>query len=385
MINWHKVANLLVFKTVRFKKDAVLVTENSDGTTTSMSVAELAALNDLGAADLAKIDGITNGTVAAGKAAVPDANKDIGDFRNLDATNLDAGLSGTAGTVDIFPSTAAKGKIALTAADSAGDTTTTIVNASQAAARTYTIPDAGAAASFVMTEGAQTINGVKTLGSIQNLKASNAITAFATGGQASGTLLTSQVNSITVCATAADSVRLPTSVAGMVVQVSNLGAAFAAVFPISGDLIDALGANVAVKLAVGESIIFTCAVAGSWKSTPQRAIGAFTTGTTQTTFAAGQLTGGGLVTYESTVGTPGSIATRTATQMFDEDPYSRVGGTYRLRVHNNQGTGTLTITAGGGVTLTGTATIVANAWRDYIVTYTSATALVMQNIGAGTT
>lgn len=32
-------------------------------------------------------------------------------------------------------------------------------------ALTYTIPDAGAAASFVMTEGAQTINGVKTLGS----------------------------------------------------------------------------------------------------------------------------------------------------------------------------------------------------------------------------
>mgnify|MGYP001604127846 CR=1 FL=1 len=278
-----------------------------------------------------------------------------------------------------------KGSLVVKAADSAGNTVTTITNASQAAARIYTVPDAGGDASMVMTEGAQTINGVKTFGSIKNLKASNAITAFATGGQASGTLLTSQVNSITVCATGGDSVRLPTSVAGMVLQVSNLGAAFAAVFPISGDLIDALGANVAVKLAVGESILFTCAVAGSWKSTPQRAIGTFTTGTTQTTFAAGQLTGGALVTYESTVGTPGSIATRTATQMFDEDPYSRVGGTYRLRVHNNQGTGTLTITAGSGVTLTGTATIVANAWRDYIVTYTSATALVMQNIGAGTT
>lgn len=109
--------------------------------------------------EIALLDGLTAGTVAASKAVVVDANKDIGDFRNLDATNFDAGASGTAGTVDIFPSTAAKGKVALTAADSAGDTTTTIVNASQAGARTYTIPDAGASASFVMTEGAQTVNG----------------------------------------------------------------------------------------------------------------------------------------------------------------------------------------------------------------------------------
>lgn len=77
-------------------------------------------------------------------------------------TDLDCGASGTAGTLDIFPTTALKGKIALTAADSAGNTTTTIVNASQAAARTYTIPDAGAAASFVMTAGSQTLTS-KTL------------------------------------------------------------------------------------------------------------------------------------------------------------------------------------------------------------------------------
>ena len=66
------------------------------------------------------------------------------------ATDIDAGASGTAGSVDIFPATASKGKIALTAADSAGDTTTTLVNASQAAARTYTIPDAGANANFAL-------------------------------------------------------------------------------------------------------------------------------------------------------------------------------------------------------------------------------------------
>ena len=72
----------------------------------------------------------------------------------VNSTNIDAGASGTAGTVDIFPTTAAMGKLAFTAADNAGNTTTTIVNASQAGARTYTIPDAGEAAAFVMTKGA---------------------------------------------------------------------------------------------------------------------------------------------------------------------------------------------------------------------------------------
>jgi hypothetical protein len=116
-------------------------------------------------AELNVLDGVTGGTVTASKAVVVDANKDIGDFRNVDAVNFDAGASGTAGTVDIFPSTASKGKIAITAADSAGDTTTTIVNASQSGARTYTIPDAGGAADFVMTAGAQTLAGVKTFSS----------------------------------------------------------------------------------------------------------------------------------------------------------------------------------------------------------------------------
>ena len=80
-------------------------------------------------------------------------------------TNIDAGASGTAGTVDIFPTTAAKGKIALVAADSTGDTTTTITNAAQSAAATMTIPDTNGSASFVMTAAAQTIGGAKTFSS----------------------------------------------------------------------------------------------------------------------------------------------------------------------------------------------------------------------------
>ena len=71
-------------------------------------------------------------------------------------TNLDLGASAEAGTLDIFPSTASKGKVRFSAADSAGDTATEIKNASQAAARTLTIPDPGAsAAAFVLDKGGQ--------------------------------------------------------------------------------------------------------------------------------------------------------------------------------------------------------------------------------------
>lgn len=80
-----------------------------------------------------------------------------------DTPTLNAGASGTQGNINIYPSTASKGHLNITAADNAGDTTTSIVNASQAGARTYTIPDAGTDASFILTAGNQTIAGNKTL------------------------------------------------------------------------------------------------------------------------------------------------------------------------------------------------------------------------------
>lgn len=79
--------------------------------------------------------------------------------------NCQAGASGSAGYFSAFPATAAKGSLKVSAADSAGDTVTTVTNASQAAARTYTIPDGGGNAEFVLNAGAQTIAGTKTFSS----------------------------------------------------------------------------------------------------------------------------------------------------------------------------------------------------------------------------
>lgn len=221
---------------------------------------------DLTGAELVVLDAVTAGTVTASKAVVVDSNKDIGDFRNLDVTNLDAGLSGTAGTVDVFPTTASKGKIAITAADSTGNTTTTIVNASQAAARIYTIPDGGTDASFLLTQGAQTVVGVNSFTSPIVHDHNTAITAFATGGQASATALTGEYNNVTVCATAGDSVKLLTAVVGQVQTVKNSGATAVDVFPNTSDSINALAINLAVRIEPSSSMTFQAIDGTVWET-----------------------------------------------------------------------------------------------------------------------
>lgn len=109
-------------------------------------------------------------------------------WTSLFAKNVEAGVSGDSGVVDIFPPTASKGQIQISATDSAGNFALSITNASLAAARTYTLPDAGANASFVMTEGTQTINGTKTISAGKlggNLDAnSNKITNLTNGSAA---------------------------------------------------------------------------------------------------------------------------------------------------------------------------------------------------------
>lgn len=217
-------------------------------------------------AELGVADAVTAGLVTASKIVVVDSNRDIGDFRNVDAVNFDAGASGIAGSYDIFPATASRGKVALTAANSTGDTTTTLVNASQAAARIYTIPDAGTDASFLMTEGAQTINGVQTYTLPRVADHNTTITAFSTGGQASATALAGEWNNVTTVAANFDSVKLPTAVAGQVITVKNSGANILSVFPATSDAINALAANLSVDIPVSGEMTFRAIDATTWET-----------------------------------------------------------------------------------------------------------------------
>ena len=110
------------------------------------------------------------------------------------------------------------------------------------------------------------------------------------------------------------------------------------------------------------------------------------TGTTTTTFTAGELTGAKMVIYNSTTTTPGSIATRTAAQMFGDIPNAVPGMQWVVRIINSSSAAnTMTLTAGTNVTLSGTTTytIAEFAYRDFLMTFTDSTHLTMQAIGGG--
>src|SRR5687767_11683626 len=90
--------------------------------------------------------------------------------------------------------------------------------------------------------GGTTINAGTALsyGTLLTEGLTTGITAFAGGGQASATALTTSVNNVTVCATAGDSVKLPAAATGLTVTVKNSGATALDIFPASSDSIDAL-------------------------------------------------------------------------------------------------------------------------------------------------
>ena len=98
------------------------------------------------------------------------------------------------------------------------------------------------------------------------------------------------------------------------------------------------------------------------------------------TFSAGDIEGAAFTVLATSGAT--AMTTRTAAQMLAGISGAGIGTKFVLRVYNTNG-GTLTITGGTGVTITGTATIATNVWREWLATFTSATALTLQNIGAG--
>jgi len=91
------------------------------------------------------------------------------------------------------------------------------------------------------------------------------ITAFATGGQASATQLTTDINELSTVATGGDSVKLPTAAAGLTITVINNGASACDVFPNTSDDLGA-GVDTAVSLAAGANITYAAYDATNWES-----------------------------------------------------------------------------------------------------------------------
>lgn len=102
------------------------------------------------------------------------------------------------------------------------------------------------------------------------------------------------------------------------------------------------------------------------------------------TLAAGSITGAAFTVLRNTGATPGAQTVRTAAQMLADFPGAQVGYSYMLRIINT-GAGVFTLTADAGptVTITGTATVAQNTFRDYIVTFNTATTATIQSVGSG--
>lgn len=91
------------------------------------------------------------------------------------------------------------------------------------------------------------------------------ITAHAGGGQGSAVQLTSELNVVTVVASAGDSVKLPAAEVGKTITIVNVDAGEACdVFPYSGDDIGA-GANTAISLAAGAKRTYHCYDTVNWR------------------------------------------------------------------------------------------------------------------------
>lgn len=97
-------------------------------------------------------------------------------------------------------------------------------------------------------------------------KVTTGIAAFAGGGQASATQLTTEFNVVATCATLGDSTKLPAAVAELVVTVWNQGAANMALFPASGDNIDAAGVDASVTVNAGSKITLVAIDGTNWLS-----------------------------------------------------------------------------------------------------------------------
>ena len=102
---------------------------------------------------------------------------------------------------------------------------------------------------------------------------------------------------------------------------------------------------------------------------------------------AGAVTGSSDVTLVSSNATPGTQTFRSAAAMLADigggvvAPYS-----YNLRIVNT-GTGTLTLAADSGATVTlgaGTYTVPTNTFRDFIVAFPTSTTATVTTVGVGT-
>jgi hypothetical protein len=116
-----------------------------------------------------------------------------------------------------------------------------------------------------------------SVGAVPNLSlfyesSTDNITAFAGGGQANATALTSEVNRVNTVATSGDSIKLPPAVvnqgvtqqAGLSIMIINHGANPVQVFGSGTDTINDVASGTGVSQMQSSMVFYICTTAGKW-------------------------------------------------------------------------------------------------------------------------
>jgi hypothetical protein len=100
---------------------------------------------------------------------------------------------------------------------------------------------------------------------MDSLSAVDGVTATAGGGQANARQIGDMTTRVTTVATAADSVKLPVAVPGLMLTVINAAAANSMnLFPATGEAINAGAANAAFAVAAGKAVLCIATAAKQW-------------------------------------------------------------------------------------------------------------------------
>lgn len=97
-----------------------------------------------------------------------------------------------------------------------------------------------------------------------DFSAQSGLTATAGGAAAGISISAYQINHFATVATTNDSCRLGAALPGRFRVVINAGTNTLAVFPASGEFINALSVDTAFSVATNKAALFFCAVAGTW-------------------------------------------------------------------------------------------------------------------------
>lgn len=182
------------------------------------------------------------------------------------ASNINVGSSLTTGTW-IAGGTSGTGTITL--GQSTVSQTTNIQAGATASGSTKTlnIGTAGVSGSTTAINIGSAVSGATSTTTLNGLVINSISAAVSAAGTTQGTAtgLVSNINNVTVVATGAAGVRLPTAVAGMRILVRNSDSAdILSIYPATGGTINALAVNAAFTLAPGSTIELMATTATQW-------------------------------------------------------------------------------------------------------------------------